>query len=345
MLPLDYSFAGWLVALGIGLLIGIERERRKSDGPSRSPAGVRTFAIAAILGAVAIQVGGELLLSVATLSVAGLMALAYFRARSDDPGLTTEIALILTVVLGGAAIREPVLASGISVAVAMLLAARTPLHQFVRYGLTDQELNSALILAAATLLIWPILPDRYMGPLHAINPRNIWSVVILVMAVGGVGHIAIRALGTKYGLPLAGLASGFVSSTATIASLGTRAASDPADVAPAVAGAVLSTVATVIQLGLVVSVTSPATFLTLLTPLIMAGLTAVLYSLFFALRLPDPAPSKLKQQGEAFNWRAAILLGAMLGAVGVITAVLQNLSCLPTNVSPIYATRLTDFPQ
>src|SRR3974377_360445 len=88
------------VALGIGLLIGVERERRKGEGQSRGPAGIRTFAISSLGGAIAFTVGGQLLLAILSLGVIVLAAVAYRRANSEDPGLTTEIALILTVLLG-----------------------------------------------------------------------------------------------------------------------------------------------------------------------------------------------------------------------------------------------------
>jgi uncharacterized membrane protein (DUF4010 family) len=99
------------VALGIGLLIGAERERRKGEGPLRSTAGIRTFTATSLVGAVSIIVGGELLLAVATAGVAG-----YWRGHDDDPGLTTEIALILTALLGGLSMQQPALAAGLAAA-------------------------------------------------------------------------------------------------------------------------------------------------------------------------------------------------------------------------------------
>jgi uncharacterized membrane protein (DUF4010 family) len=103
------------VALGIGLLIGAERERRKGEGPLRSTAGIRTFT-ATSLGAVSIIVGGELLLAVATAGVIILTAAGYWRGHDDDPGLTTEIALILTALLGGLSMQQPALAAGLAAA-------------------------------------------------------------------------------------------------------------------------------------------------------------------------------------------------------------------------------------
>src|SRR5260370_38089128 len=92
MLPLHPLFLGFLVALGIGLLIGIDRERKKGEGPTRQAAGLRTFTLTALLGAVAIAAGGELLLAAAALGVVAFAGLSYWRARDSDPGLPTETA-------------------------------------------------------------------------------------------------------------------------------------------------------------------------------------------------------------------------------------------------------------
>src|SRR5262249_26097739 len=127
--PLVLSFA---VALGIGLLIGTERERRKGEGPERAPAGLRTFALTSLAGALSFISGGVPLLAVATGGIFVLAALAYWRGEASDPGLTTEIALVSTVLLGGLAITQPGLAAGIAVVVASLLNARSVLHSFVR---------------------------------------------------------------------------------------------------------------------------------------------------------------------------------------------------------------------
>jgi uncharacterized membrane protein (DUF4010 family) len=176
------------VALGVGLLIGAERERRKGEGLSRSPAGIRTFTITSLAGAVSVVVGGELLLAIATIGVIALTALGYWRSHEDDPGLTTEIGLILTVLLGGLSMRQPALAAGLAATVAIVFAARSPLHRFVRGVLTEDEVKDALIFAGATLVVLPLLPDQPMGPYNAFNPHAIWIVVILVMAISAAGY-------------------------------------------------------------------------------------------------------------------------------------------------------------
>lgn len=324
MPSLAHPYTAWAVALGIGLLIGVERERRKGEGPGRAAAGLRTFAITSMLGAASMQIGGPVLLSVTTAGVLALTALAYYRSQSGDPGLTTEIALVLTLVLGGLAVREPLEAAALAVAAAILLAARAPMHRFVRDVLTQSELKSALIFAAATLVVWPVIPDRYLGPFEAINLRSLWSIVILIMAISASGYIAVRALGSRYGLPAAGFASGFVSSSATIAAMGAKVVAEPRLLAPAVAAAVLSTVATVAQITIVVAATSPETILALAVPLILAGLAAVSYGLLFAFSVRDAPTDAPLNPGEAFSFKSALLLAAILAVVLVAASALRT---------------------
>lgn len=137
------------------------------------------------------------MLAATVAGVAALVAVAYIKSRSDDPGLTTEIALILTALLGGLSMQQPALAAGLAVAFAALLAARIPLQHFVRSVLTEGEVRDALIFAGATLVILPLLPNQALGPYDALNPRSIWIIVILVMAISAVGYVLVRVLGSR----------------------------------------------------------------------------------------------------------------------------------------------------
>jgi uncharacterized membrane protein (DUF4010 family) len=312
------------VALGIGLLIGAERERRKGGGPSRSPAGIRTFTAASLAGAVSVATGGEILLAVTTAGAIILAAVAYYRNRGSDPGLTSEIALVLTVLLGGLSMRQPTLAAGVAVALAALLASRTQLHHFVRSILTEDEVADGLIFAGATLVVLPLLPDRQLGPYGALNLRSIWIIVILVMAIGAAGHIAVRTLGDRFGLAIAGLASGFVSSIATIGAMGARAATTPAVLGAAVAGAVLSTVATIVQMCAVLGITSMTVLRELSIPLFCAGLVAASYGAFFTIKALRGTKEGDSPHGHAFSFSSAVILAATLSAVLVVSAALRE---------------------
>lgn len=117
-LPDFSTLLGLSVALGIGLLVGAERERRKGSGPTRGAAGIRTFAVASVLGAVGMLLGGGLLLAAVALVMGALAVVSYQRTREQDPGMTTEIALLLTCLLGGLAMRNAALAAGVGAALA-----------------------------------------------------------------------------------------------------------------------------------------------------------------------------------------------------------------------------------
>ena len=319
--PVILSFA---VALGIGLLIGAERERRKGEGPTRSPAGIRTFTVASLTGAISVFVGGEVLLAITTVGVISLTAAAYWRLRDDDPGLTTEITLILTTLLGGLSIQRPALAAGLAVTVAALLLSRTRLHHFVRAVLTERELTDALILASATLVVLPLVPDRPIGPFGALNLRSIWIVAILVMVIGALGYVAVRILGTRVGLPLAGLASGFISSTATIGAMGARARHAPDFLGAAAAAAVLSTVATIVQMAVVLAVTSLPTLRAMSVALIFSGVAAAAYGAVFMVYVRGQQVGEQPQAGRAFSIEVALAFAAMLSGILVLSAALRE---------------------
>lgn len=325
------TLLGLCVALGTGLLIGAERERRKGSGPARGAAGIRTFAASALLGALGLLLGGGLLLAVVALVVGALAVAAYLRPHGDDPGMTTEIALLLTCLLGGLAMRDPSLAAGIGVALAALLAARNRMHYFVSSVLSERELHDALLFLAAALIALPLAPDRFMGPFDAINPHAITRLIVLVMGISALGYVAMRALGPRYGLPLAGFAAGFVSSTATIHAMGTRARQQPAQMTSAVAGAVLSTVATIVQMAVVVATIQPALLHALLWPLVFGGLAACAYALPF---IPGKAQQQAQQAqaqeqpsadaGRAFDLKTALAFAAVVSAVLLLSAGLST---------------------
>jgi len=303
--------------------MGAERERRKGEGPQRSAAGIRTFALASLTGGVSVVLGGNLLLAVAVAVLAAFTVAAYLKTHEKDPGLTSEAALVLAVLLGGLAQTETAVASALAVVVTVLLAMRAPLHRFVADVVTERELTDALIFAAATLVVLPLMPDRFLGPFGAINPRTIWKIVILVMSISAAGYIAVRLVGPRVGLPIAGLASGFVSSTATIGAMGARALQEPALAKAAVAGAVLSTVATILQMTAVLAATSRSALYQMRYPLIASGVAAVAYGVFLILgsKHQDAPPSA--QTGRAFSLKSAVFFAALITAMLVLSAALN----------------------
>ncbi|MDP3210812.1 MAG: hypothetical protein CTY35_04695 [Methylotenera sp.] len=317
--------AHWLnlaVALGIGLLIGAERERSKADGGDRTIAGVRTFTIASLLGAVSTSVNFWLLV-VSIICVTVFVATAYFTRRDEDPGLTTEISLVFTVILGGLAMTTASMAASLAVAAAILLAAKEPIHGFVRGVVTKDEMIDFLILAAATLIVLPLVPNALVGPFDAINPRNLWLIVILVMFIGALGHLALRLLGSRTGLPLVGLVSGFISSIATIGAMGARVRKTPDLIGTAVAGATLSSLSTVLQLVMLLAAIHPPTLHALKVPLLFGGLTIALYGLVITLNSFNHQSQELSKPSRSFSVKTALTLALVIAVVLIASAALK----------------------
>jgi uncharacterized membrane protein (DUF4010 family) len=312
------------VALAIGLLVGVERERRKGEGRGRDIAGIRTFALVGLLGGLAMLVGGAVVVGAGLVVLGALTAVGYLAGDHDDPGITTEVALIVTFLLGALALDEPVLAAGIGVLTTALLAARSALHRLVSQLMTEDELHDLLLFVAAAGVVLPLLPDRDMGPYEALNPFAIWRLVVLVMGIGGTGYVALRVLGPRFGLPLAGLAGGFVSSSATIASMGALARRAPALGRAAVAGAVLSTVATVLQLVVVLAAASRPTLRELGLSLALAGGVALAFGALTALRIPATDEPTERPATRAFQLQAAILFAAIVTGVTLLSAALND---------------------
>ena len=317
MVDLD-TLRGLAVAVGIGLLVGVERERRRAED-GHGVAGVRTFALIALAGALAERVGGI------GIALAGgfvaLAALAAYRGSRDaDPGLTTEVAMLVVFLLGVLAMRELALAAGLGVGVALLLAAKSRVHRFVQRVLTDQELHDALLLAAAAAIVLPLLPDRSLDPWQVLNLRKLWLLAVLVMAINAAGHVALRAFGPRAGLLLAGLAGGFVSSTATIGGMGARARRLPALATASASGAIASNVSTIVQIGIVVAALAPGLLVPLAWPLLSAG--AVVLALAgvaaWTSRVADGHDGVL--EGRAFEPRQVLLFVAVVAAVLVGSA-------------------------
>lgn len=321
MLLTASALAGMAVAAGCGLLIGIDRERRKGSGPGRAFAGMRSFALASFIGALAQVLGPGLVLAAAAL-VGALIVVAYWRDQSGDPGITTELALFLSFLLGVAAIDHPAAAAGAAVIVAALLHLRSPLHHFARVSLTRSELRDALVFAAAALVVRPLLPDAGNPWLLGVNPRTLWTLVIVIMAIQAGAHIGLRLAGPRLGLALSGLAAGFISSVATTTAMGARCRANPELRSACVAAALLSNVATFILLWVVAATVAPA-HLMQLAPMLGAGLgTSIAAGALSVLRQRGGAPFTPSSR-RAFDIGQAGLFAVLLTAAMAALAFLN----------------------
>jgi uncharacterized membrane protein (DUF4010 family) len=314
MSPTSAPWLSLAVALGCGLLIGIERERRKGSGPARAPAGVRTFSMAALAGAITQLLAQPLLVAAGAALLVALTTIHHWRHPRRDPGITTALSLFVTFLLGVIAATDPMLAGAGAVIVAVLLAARSRLHRFATEVLTEAELRDALILAGAALVVLPMLPAEAPAWLPGLNPRALWQLVLLLLALQAAGYIGSRLLGARTGLALSGLAAGFVSSTATFAAMGAQARRAPDLGGACASGALLSNLATVIQIALVCATLSPAT-LAAITPLVAAGALAALSAAMPGMWRSRGATAAAQPAGRVFDLPRSLAFAVLLTGI------------------------------
>lgn len=317
----NQAMHGLMTALGIGLLTGAVRERQHG-GSQALQAGVRTHALLALVGAVALLLGQAVFL--VALAAAAMLAWTSYRVTAtDDPGLTGEIALLITVLLGGLALQQPVLAAGLGVVVAILLWAKAPLARLSRELISEQEMRDALLLAACALVVLPVLPDAAIDPWGVLVPAKLWQIVVLVMGVGMLGHIAVRAVGARWGLAVAGFFAGFASSTAAVAGFGRGSRAAPALVAPSVAAALLANVASLLLFAAVIGTLSPALLRAVAWPLATGVLLLMAVSALGLRHVPDEAVPT--SQARAFQLRNALMIALLIAAVLLLSEGIRQL--------------------
>ena len=229
-IPLLPSLEGLLVALLVGFLIGLDRERAEVRKGRDVFAGVRTFPLIALAGAVPMvlmPIAGPALLVASFAAVAAVAVVAYIRSSAaGEIGATTEMAAIASFLLGAlAGSGQFVMAGAAGVTIAVLLAAKPRLEAFSR-TLTGEEVRAVLELAVISVIVLPLLPNRGFGPWGVLNPFDIWLIVVLVSALSFVGFVATRTLGERRGLAVAGAVGGLVSSTAVTLAMAERARAD-----------------------------------------------------------------------------------------------------------------------
>lgn len=234
------AFERLLVALLIGVLIGLDRERAEVRKARQVFAGVRTFPLIALTGALpmlVLETTGPLLLVFSFLAVASLTLASYLRtSTSGDVGVTTEMAALATFLLGVlAGAGHLLIAGGAGVGIAVLLVTKPRLEGLSR-ALTNHEIEAVLELAVISVIILPLLPDEGYGPWQVFNPFDIWLMVVLVSGLSFVGFIAMRLWGERQGLTIAGIIGALVSSTAVTMAMAARSRSDP-ELEPAAASA------------------------------------------------------------------------------------------------------------
>ena len=319
------SLPRYVVALAIGLLMGLERERNPA-----AKAGLRTFALTALLGVLAAHLAtalGDLwLIAVGLFLVGAMMIAAYLQSppQDGDPGTTTVAALMLCYGLGVMVWHDEIqLAVMLGIASTMLLYFKPELRGLSQH-MTRRDLLSMLQFAVLALIILPLLPNRNYGPYGALNPYQIWWMVVLIVGVGLAGYAALRLVGQQRGAVMLGLLGGLVSSTATTLSFSRHARASSAIMPVAVTVIVLANLVVLVRLGVLAAVLAPGV-LTQLAPVLLGGLVAGgLGAAYGVRRLQPQGEMPALAMGNPTELRPALGFGLMYAVVLLAAAWLSD---------------------
>lgn len=263
-------------ALGCGLLIGLERQRNNNQVKEQSFAGLRSFSICALLGALCFLIH----LSVGIVGACAIIAFSIYGLfkQKQDIGSTTELAFVMTYFIGALCVYQIPLAAGLAVVLTLILMGKPYLHGIAGNWIKDYELRDGLFLLALLLIALPLMPNKPLWG-AVLNPYVILKLLILILVVQSVAHIAKRLLSRNKALILSAVASGFVSSTATIASLGMEVRQGHGDAKSNAGAGLFSCVATLLQLLIIVAGLSLEWFTLLLLPCLL-GITILMIAGF-----------------------------------------------------------------
>jgi uncharacterized membrane protein (DUF4010 family) len=321
---LGSTFMDLLIALGIGLLVGLQKERMASP-----LAGLRTFALVSLLGALTALLGGQMgawLIIAGLLAVTALMIMGnvmMMRQADADPGQATEAAVVLTFLVGALVVvgpREVAIALGATVA--MLLHLREELKHWVA-RLSDDDVRAIMQFVVISLIVLPVLPDRTYGPYDVLNPRQIWLMVVLIVGLNLAGYAAFRVLGRRVGTTLAGVLGGVISSTATTMSYARLTRRSPDHTGAAITIVWIASGVVFVRILIEISAVAPGFLPVAAGPMaIMLGFFAV--AAVLAVRTTTGKAESPLDPGNPSELKPAVLFGALYALVLFVIAAAQD---------------------
>ncbi|WP_232784163.1 MgtC/SapB family protein [Moritella sp. Urea-trap-13] len=315
-------------ALAIGLLVGLERgwsNRKLADG--KRVAGLRTFGLTGLLGGVsgllATHLGG-FILGIIFAAVAALVIATYLinHRHSLDIGATSHVAMLVTFLLGAlAALDQVVVAAACGVVTTLLLRSKLFLHRLL-LKLSQHELNAGLNLLIISLVLLPALPNKGYGPWQALNPYEIWWMVVLISAISFAGYFMIRMLGAQRGILMTGLAGGMISSTALTLQLSRLSRDQPSLQLLCSVGILVACGVMFPRILLVAGLINPALVADLFLPLaLMLGVIFGCTALIFHNDTRPVVTDEVRPKNP-LELKPALLFGLMLAAVALLVRVM-----------------------
>ena len=314
-MELSEFFVSLGIALGLGLLVGFQREKTQ-----RELAGLRTFPLITIWGGMAgylsIELGGWVL-AASTVALAALIVvgnLHLIEQKTSDGGLTTEVAMLVMFFVGAWLVLGPrEVAVAVGGGVAVLLQAKEALQRLTE-RLDRDDLTAIMRFALIALVILPILPDEPFGPFQVLNLRAIWLLVVLIVGISLGGYIVYRFFGSKAGVLLGGLLGGVISSTATTVSYARRSRQHPDGARLAAVIVLIANSVVMIRVLVEIWLVGRSIFPAAVGPIGLLLLVQTAISLIFWWRVRHQDPD-LPEQDNPAELKPALLFAALYAVV------------------------------
>lgn len=308
------------IALGLSLLVGLQRQRRYAR-----LAGFRTFPLIALFGALCALLaeifGGWIL-------AGGLAALAIIivggnlprlREGGERSGVTTEVTMLLMFAVGAyVMIGSPAVAIATCGAVVALLHFKPQMHSLAE-KIGDRDFTAIVQFALISLVILPVLPNQVFGPFQVLNPFRIWLMVVLIVGISLGGYVAYKLVGARAGAWASGIFGGLVSSTATTVSVARQSKHNPGDTSIGVFVIMMASSITFIRVGILVSAMAPSFLQTAIVPLATLFGVLVLLSLFSLRGRGAEAPARTEQKNPT-ELKSALFFGLLYGVILLVIA-------------------------
>ncbi|MEI7767635.1 MAG: DUF4010 domain-containing protein, partial [Phycisphaerae bacterium] len=305
-----HFFLRLALAAGLGLLVGLQRERA-----SKGLAGIRTYPIITILGfllAVLTPAGGyPWLLAAALLAVAGLVSMLRFLKSQGgvmETGIVTEVSALVMLALGYYLLHGHMeVALVIAGGMAVLMQYREPLHQLAD-KMGENDIKAIMQFVVVALVILPILPNEKLGPYHVFNPFEIWLVVVLIVGISFGGYVAYKLLGERKGMLFGAVLGGLVSSTATTVSFSRLVRTDASLQGSAVMVIMLASAISVLRVLILAWVMAPTFVVSMLAPMGLVMLLFFMLCLALGVR-KTTGQTTMPAQSNPAQLRTALVFG------------------------------------
>lgn len=326
---MDYSeIFGFGIAIGLGFLIGIQRESEDEE-----IAGVRTFTFIALLGAISGKISAVTeqysIIAVFAGALAVLLVISNYIQYKQNPahsvGLTTELAVLLTFAIGAyIMVGDRLIAVIMGAVLTVLLHVKERLHTTID-RMERKDFNAIMTFVGISLIILPILPDKSFDQYEVVNPKEIWLIVVLIVGISIAGYFIYKLLGKKVGVISNGILGGLISSTATTVSYAKFAKQSKPMAKLAVFVILTASMISVIRVIVEIGIVAPAQLMEMIWPFAaLAGVMTILCVIMYIIINQKTGDTAVPEPENPSQFKSALIFGLLYGVILFVVAFVKE---------------------